>query len=160
VSIIKSSFSYSHKHFLFSVINNSQTQVSKDSSELQPNESLSLRCILNERNNSNSTNNDNASLWSRLKAKLSVHCIQSLNELQSEIFQMLKGENYLIRHETKFFPFSQANITNEDLNSLLHANNKHMTICLNWKASISDNGTFLRHAFGQHFVQIDNLFES
>jgi hypothetical protein len=73
---------------------------------------------------------------------------------------MLKGENFLIRYETKFFPFSQVHITNEDLNSILHANNRHMTICLNWKASISDNGTFLRNAFGQHFVPIDNLFES
>ena len=82
-----------------------------------------------------------------------------MEELQHEIFQMLNPGNFLVRHEAKVFPFSQS-ITNEDLNAILNANNRHMTLCLNWKASVSDNGKFVRTAFGQHCVQIDNLFES
>lgn len=143
---------------MFSVINNSLTQDTKDSSELQPNESLSVRCILDERPNALSSN-QNSSLWDQLKTKLSIYCIRSVDELQHEIFQMLNPGNFLVRHEAKIFPFSQS-ITNEDLNAILNANNRHMTLCLNWKASVSDNGKFVRTAFGQHCVQIDNLFES
>lgn len=126
---------------------------------MQPNEALSLRCILNEKINGDDTSKDQA-LWQRLRPKLSIYCIRTVDELQHEIFQMIQSKNFLVRNETKFFPFSQVNITNEDLNAILNANNRHMTMCLNWKASISDNGKFLRNAFGQHFVQIDNLFES
>lgn len=128
---------------------------------MQPNETLSLRCILDECS-SNKTSNLNSTipLWDRLKRKISSYCIRSISELQQEVFQMKNAENFLVRNETKFFPFSQVNITNEDLNMLLNANNRHMTLCLNWKASVSDNGKFLRNAYGQHCVQIDNLFES
>jgi hypothetical protein len=142
-----------------SVINNSLSQDTKDSSELQPNEALSLRCILNEKDKDDAGRKEDL-LWQRLRSKLSNYCIRAVDELQHEIFQMLQSKNFLVRNEAKFFPFSQVNITNEDLNAIINANNRHMTMCLNWKASISDNGKFLRNAFGQHFVQIDNLFES
>lgn len=70
------------------------------------------------------------------------------------------ASNFLIKNDTKYFPFSQQNITNEDMSNVLNANNNHMTLCINWKASVSDNGKVIRSALGQHFVQIDHLFES
>lgn len=121
---------------------------------------MSLRCILDGKNKSDAKINESIGFWDRLKSNLSCYCIRTVNELNNGIFHMKNAGNFLIKNEAKYFPFTQQNISNDDLNSILNANNKHMTICLNWKASISDNGKFIRNSFGQHFVQIDHLFES
>lgn len=71
---------------------------------------------------------------------------------------MRSASNFLIRSEAKYFPLTQQNITNEDMSKIINANNsKHMTLCINWKASVSDNGKVVRSAFGQSFVKIDLL---
>lgn len=70
------------------------------------------------------------------------------------------ASNFLIRNEAKYFPLSQHNITNEDMSNIINANNKHMTLAINWKAEVSDNGKIVRTALGQHFVKIDQLFET
>jgi len=140
------------------VVNNSIVKDTKDKSELLPNESLSLRCMLDKTDHQSNLKKEDFSAV--FKGSLSFYCIRTLSELKNEIFQMQRTDNFLLKHKTKHFPFTQQNITNDDLNTIINANNRHMTICLNWKASISDNGKFLRNAFGQHFVQIDHLFES
>lgn len=99
-------------------------------------------------------------LWDRLKEKLSCYCIKSFDVPATDVFQMKFANNFLIRNEAKYIPFTKKNITNEDLSKLTNANNKHMTLCINWKAVVSDNGKVVRSSFGQHFVQIDHLFES
>lgn len=144
------------------VINNSMSSETKDKSELLPNESLSLRCMLDKKNQTNSDAVDRRlqDFTTVFKENLSFYCIRTLSELKNEIFQMHSIDNFLLKAKTRYFQFSQQNLTNEELNSIVNSNNRHMTICLNWKASISDNGKFLRNAFGQHFVQIDHLFES
>lgn len=138
------------------VINNSHS-LAVSNSELSPNESMNIRCILDERE-------DNVvkveGFWDRLKANLSSFCVRSINELAVDVFQMNFANNFMIRNEAKYFPFSQQNNTNEDMSSIVHANNKHMTLCINWKAAVSDNGKVVRSALGQHFVQVDHLFES
>lgn len=142
----------------FLVVNNSLTHNTKDKSELFPNEMASLRCILDKRIDSESKTKLVAEY---LRFNLSCHSMRAIQELTSNnIFQMREIGNFLFKNKAKYLPFTQQNITNDDLNSVLHANNRHMTICLNWKASISDNGKFLRDAFGQHFVHVDHLFES
>lgn len=138
------------------VINNSSLK-SVSNSELSPNESLNIRCILDERGDKSVQEN---SFWNRMKANLSSFCVRSINELASDVLQMNFGSNFLIRNEAKYFPFTQQNITNEDMSNIMNANNKHMTLCINWKAAVSDNGKVLRSALGQHFIQIDQLFES
>lgn len=101
-----------------------------------------------------------SSFWDRLKANLSSFCVKSINELAaSDVLQMNFANNFLIKNEAKYFPFGQQNITNEDMSNVINANNKHMTLCINWKAGVSDNGKIVRNALGQHFVQIDHLFE-
>lgn len=126
-------------------------------SELSPNESMNIRCILDERDEKAEKA---TGFWDRLKANLSSFCVNSINELAVDVFQMNFANNFMIRNEAKYFPFSQQNNTNEDLSGIVHANNKHMTLCINWKAAVSDNGKVVRSALGQHFVQIDHLFES
>lgn len=101
-----------------------------------------------------------SNFWDRLKANLSSFCVKSINELAaSDVLQMNFANNFLIKSEAKYFPFAQQNITNEDMSNVINANNKHMTLCINWKAGVSDNGKIVRSALGQHFVQIDHLFE-
>lgn len=46
------------------------------------------------------------------------------------------------------------------MSHIMNASNNHMTLCISWKAAVSDNGKVVRSALGQHFVQIDHLFES
>lgn len=118
---------------------------------------MNIRCILDEREE---IVVNAEGFWNRLKANLSSFCVRSINELADDVFQMNFANNFMIRNEAKYFPFSKQNNTNEDLSSIVHANNKHMTLCINWKAAVSDNGKVVRSALGQHFVQIDHLFES
>lgn len=99
--------------------------------------------------------------WPRLKSKFSHHNVKKINEISmNEILQMNWCNNFLIRNEAINFPFSQQNITNEDLFEVLDASNKHLTMCINWKATITDNDRILRTGLGQHFVQIKNIFET
>ncbi|KAG5681973.1 hypothetical protein PVAND_011372 [Polypedilum vanderplanki] len=136
-------------------VNNFLTQEAKEKSELLPNELLSIRCILNKTHNSQIK----AGIEEHLKQNISCNHIQTIGELDN-IFHLKEVGNFLLRNKAIWLPFSQQNITNDDLNSLLNANNRHMSVCFNWKASINDNGKFLRYAYGQHFVHIDHLFES
>lgn len=138
------------------VINNSNTQ-SASKSELTPNESVNIRCILNEKPD---VTHRKTTHWERLKTNLSSYCVKSMQDLKSDVLQMNFASNFLIRSEAKYFPFSQQNITNEDMSHIINANNKHMTLCINWRAVVCDNGKVMRNALGQHFVQIDQLFES
>lgn len=130
---------------------------SVSNAKISPNESINIRCILDERNDRKEMG---SSFWNKLKTNLSSYCVRSISELATDVMQMNFASNFLIRSEAKYFPFSQQNITNEDMSNIINANNKHMTLCVNWKAVVSDNGNVVRSAIGQHFVQIDQLFDS
>lgn len=145
--------------YFLTVINNLSTNTVKNC-ELSPNESVIIRCILNERDEESVVME--SEFWDRLKKKLSSYCVNPypIDVLESDVLQMKIANNFLIRTEAKYIPFTQQNITNEDLSNIINANNKHMTLCINWKAVVSDNGRVVRGAVGQHFVQIDHLFES
>lgn len=99
--------------------------------------------------------------WPRLKAKFSHHNVKKIDEISiADVLQMSLCNNFLIRNEAVYFPFSRQNVANEDLFEVLDAINNHMTMCINWKATITDNDRVLRTGVGQHFVQIKNIFET
>lgn len=152
--LLRAPLSKTRKYFSLVVINNSMQSASN--AELSPNESINIRCILDERE---ARVVNESGFWNRLKTNLSSFCVRPINELASDVMQMNFASNFLIRSEAKYFPFTQQNITNEDMGNIMNANNQHMTLCINWKASVSDNGKVVRSAFGQHFVQIDQLFD-
>lgn len=128
--------------------------------ELSPGESINIRCIIKEKPDE-IVLNPSSSSWDKIRRKFSNHKVKNIDEITtSDVLQMSWSSNFLIRNEAKYFPFSQQNITNEDLLEVLNANNKHLTLCVNWKATISDNGRVLRTALGQHFVQIEKIFET
>lgn len=128
-------------------------------SELSPGESINVRCILKQK--SIDMKIPASTSWDKLKQKFSHHNVRHIDEItKSDVLQMLWSNNFLIRNEAKYFPFSQQNITNEELLEVVNANNRHLTMCVNWKATLCDNGRVLRTALGQHFVQIEKIFET
>lgn len=139
-------------------MNNSLT--SQKESELSPGETINIRCILKQKSDVETAAAATSS-WDKLKRKLSHHNVKRIDEItSSDVLQMLWSNNFLIRNEAKYFPFSQQNITNEDLLEVVEANNRHLTMCVNWKATLCDNGRVLRTALGQHFIQIEKIFET
>lgn len=86
--------------------------------------------------------------------------IKDLEPFEDTVLGMQSLGNFLVKNETKFIPFTQQNISVDDFNNVLNHNNKHMTLCIAWKAVVSDNGVLVRNAFGQHFLELHHLFES
>lgn len=126
---------------------------------LSTNDSLNMRCLLAEKDDS--INRDMITDHKQyINKKLSSFKVAEIDHFEDEILQMKHMGNFLLKNETMFLPFSQQNISNEEFNNLLNQNNKHMTLCITWKALIYDEGTIIRNAYGQHFVQLKNLFES
>lgn len=138
------------------VINNS-VALSEWGSKLASNDSVNIRCILDKRD---AESVSKQGVWDRLRSNISSYCVKPISELETDVLEMKFASNFLIRSEAKYFPLSQQNITNEDMSNIINANNKHMTLCINWKAVVSDNGKVVRSALGQHFVKIDHLFEA
>lgn len=142
--------------FIRAVINNS-VALSEWGSKLAPNDSVNIRCILDQRDAEPVLKQG---AWDRLRSNISSFRVKHISELETDVLEMKSAGNFLIRSEAKYFPLSQQNITNEDMSNIINANNKHMTLCINWKAVVSDNGKVVRSALGQHFVKIDHLFEA
>ena len=146
--------------FVLDIKNSTFEKFASKNLNLIANDSLNIRCMLNEKNEENAPKFPNNEM-EYFKKKLSSFMINPSKDLKNGIFCMASMDNFLIRYETQFLAFAQQNITNEDINNILHHSNKHMTICVNWRATLKDHdGKETRNAFGQHFVQIENLFES
>lgn len=64
--------------------------------------------------------------------------------------------SFLLKNETKYLTPST---TNEEFNNIVSTVDPHMTMIITWKASISDPTSASRISFGQHFVQLRNLYE-
>lgn len=64
--------------------------------------------------------------------------------------------SFLAKHETVFF---NSNISSEEFNSLVATYIPHITICLNWSATVWHHSQ-PRETHGQHFVQLQSLYET
>lgn len=131
-----------------------------DNDTLNSNDTLNMRCILKQRDEPVKYDSKTNDILGFLNKKFSVFLLKEIEPFEQDIMNMKFIGNFLIKNESNYLPFSQQAITNEELNNILNSNNKHMTVCVSWKASIFENDEFVRDAFGQHFVQIKHLFES
>lgn len=145
---------------LSDVKNPSYEKLFNQNESLKGNDSINMRCILSQRDNPVKFDTTTKNYLEFINSKMTVHELRPVESFEENIFDMKSLGNFLIKTETKFLPFSSQPITNEELNNLLNSSNKHLTLCFTWKAAIYDNGTFIRNAFGQHFVQIRHLFET
>lgn len=70
--------------------------------------------------------------------------------------------SFLMKHETKFIGIfgQQVGSNNEEFNNIISNDDKHMTLCITWKTKINDNNSMQRITYGQHFIQLRNLYET
>ena len=130
-------------------------KVIANNKNLISNDSLNLRCLLEGK-----ADPDTKNYLEYFKNKLSVFNIKDVEPFEETILGMHGLGNFLVKNETKFIPFTQQNISVDDFNNVLNHSNKHMTLCISWKAVVNDNGVVVRNAFGQHFLELHHLFES
>lgn len=69
-----------------------------------------------------------------------------------------KMYSFLLKNETKFLDPITATI--EEFNAILSNFDPHMTVILSWTALVIDgSNSTKRTAYGQHFIQLRNLYE-
>lgn len=77
-------------------------------------------------------------------------CIPNLSQLGS----------FLMKHETKFIGILGQPGNNEEFHKIISVNDQHMTVIITWKALVNDNSSTQRITYGQHFIQLRNLYET
>ncbi|XP_075159619.1 trafficking protein particle complex subunit 8 homolog l(3)76BDm [Haematobia irritans] len=120
---------------------------------LKPSTNASFQCRLIE----SETANDNPLPQYLLTSRLSHMPIESQNVKYSEanIPKMSEMYSFLAKHETVFF---NPSLTTEEFNNIVASYQTHTTIALCWTAAIVQN-SMQRQAYGQHFIQLKNVFE-
>lgn len=68
--------------------------------------------------------------------------------------------SFLMKNETKFIGVLGQTGNNEEFNQIVTDSDPHMTFAITWRAVVNDNSSQQRQAFGQHFVQLRNLYET
>ncbi|XP_058065337.1 trafficking protein particle complex subunit 8 [Anopheles bellator] len=123
---------------------------------LKTNETLSLRCNLERRPAEVSYDGH---FQRYVSDKLSSICVRAVDDEAKTILPSLEAvSSFLIKHETKYIRVYEPG-SNEEFNQIVNQNDRHMTLCVNWSATINDNGAS-RNAYGQHFVQLRKLYDS
>lgn len=123
---------------------------------LKTNETLSLRCNLQKRPDEVKFVGD---IREYISDKLSTISIRTPSAEMVECLPNFHSTgSFLMKNETKFIRVYE-NTNNEEFNHIISSLDRHMTVCVNWSAQINDNGSS-RAAFGQHFVQLRNLYDA
>lgn len=69
--------------------------------------------------------------------------------------------SFLMKEETKYLRVFGQTSNNEEFNQIVATPDQHMTLVLNWSATVKGNNAMpQRTAHGQHFVQMRHLYES
>lgn len=90
-----------------------------------------------------------------LNARLSHMDVMHSRPLEQNIPKMNEMYSFLANHETVYF---NTNITTEEFNNIVATYEPHTTLALCWTAAIVQN-SIQRLAYGQHFVQLRNIYE-
>lgn len=121
------------------------------------NETVSLRCWLDEKPPQTSRPKTSTEFIASRLSKLDIKPIDEISEIIPDL--SLPG-SFLVRHETKSIGSIGQMISTEEFNSIVTSTDSHMAVAITWKAVISDNNSSQRFAYGQHFVQLRNLYET
>lgn len=123
---------------------------------LRINESIAFRCGLEKSANKQKT--DNALDF--VRNRLSSIVIKPIANVDRHIPSSLNLGSFLIKHETKFIGVLKQISNSEEFNQIVSTADPHMTLVLTWSATVSDNNSTQRTTFGQHFVQLRNIYET
>lgn len=123
---------------------------------LRINESIAFRCGLEKSANEKRT--DNALDF--VRNRLSSIVIKPIANVDRDIPSSLNLGSFLMKHETKFIGVLKQISNSEEFNQIVSTADPHMTLVLTWSATVSDNNSTHRTTFGQHFVQLRNIYET
>lgn len=121
-------------------------------------DSLSLRIPLIESNNAATPANDETDF---IRKRLTNLTIKPKTDVLvgSPLPAINQMGSFLMKHETKYIGDLGQLGNSEEFNNIVSQNDPHMTVILTWMAVINDNSSVQRITYGQHFVQLRNLYE-
>lgn len=123
---------------------------------LKTNETVSLRCNLQRRTADVAYDGN---FQGYVSQKLSTVTVRASEPAAKATLPALEAAgSFLLKNETKFIRVYEPG-SNEEFNQIVNQRDSHMTLCVNWSATINDNGAS-RKAYGQHFVQLRNLYDT
>lgn len=126
-----------------------------DETGLKSDEAISLRIPLKNKTNSI----DKTSVQDFLNTQISEVIVRNIREAKNQLPELATPGSFLLKHETKFIDAFEKGMTAEEFSNIISKADRHMTICLSWKAIVNDGGAIQRNTFGQHFIQLRNLYE-
>lgn len=131
------------------------SRVVDESAGLRSTERIDLRFSLNEYQNKTT-----ADPTEFIKDRLSQLTIVPSENVDAAIPDLTKIRSFLMKNETKYIGVLGQTGNNEDFNNIVSNLDRHLCIILTWRAVVHDNSSLQRLAFGQHFVQLRNLYET
>lgn len=126
---------------------------------LRINESIGFRCSL-ETNPSTKSTSQQISQIEYLRKRLSHLQIKEIPNIDRNVPDSSSLDSFLMKHETKHIGVIRQNVNSEEFNNIVKTHDPHMTVVLTWKAIVSDNSSAQRITYGQHLVQLRNLYET
>lgn len=132
------------------------TRVFDENAGLRSTERIDLRFSLNEYQNQ-STNDPTQFIRDRLSELVIV---PRSKDVDAAIPSMAKMGSFLMKNETKYIGVLGQTGNNEEFNNIVSNLDRHLCVILTWRAVVHDNSSLQRLAFGQHFVQLRNLYET
>lgn len=133
----------------------SLTRVFDENGGLRSTERIDLRFSLTE-----CQNRITADPTEFIKDRLSQLTIVPSEDVDNFIPNLAKIGSFLMKNETKYIGVLGQTGNNEDFNNIVSNADRHLCVILTWKAVVHDNSSLQRLAFGQHFVQLRNLYET
>lgn len=122
---------------------------------LRSTERIDLRFSLNEYQNKTASDPTEY-----IKDRLSQLTVVPGKDVDSAIPNMAQIGSFLMKSETKFIGVLGQTGNNEEFNNIVSSLDRHLCVILTWRATVHDNSSLQRLAFGQHFVQLRNLYET
>ncbi|XP_053675032.1 trafficking protein particle complex subunit 8 [Anopheles nili] len=123
---------------------------------LKTNETFSLRCNLQRRPLDIAYDGNFERYVTQKLSSISIRTPEA--EALATLPSVDAVGSFLLKNETKYIRVYEPS-SNEEFNQIINQSDKHMTLCVNWSATINDNGAS-RKAYGQHFLQLRNLYDS
>lgn len=130
---------------------------------LRMTETISFRCSLEEKSIASTTTTTTTTFTDPTKFvrnRLSILPIKKVPNIAKYVPDTSNVGSFLMKHETKYIGIIGQLGNSEEFNNIVSTVDPHMTIALTWKANVCDNSSVQRIAYGQHFVQLRNLYET
>lgn len=127
-----------------------------ESKGLRINESISFSCCLERKQSNVIASNPLDFIRNRLSSQL----IKPIANVDRDIPSTMNLDSFLLKNETKYIGVLKQSSNSEEFNQIVSTADPHMTLVLTWSATVNDNNLAQRVTFGQHFVQLRNLYET